>query len=182
MDTPEEDPQLDPALVRQMDALTRREMESAEHQAAELAARRRDLSDVAWEAVQSGQRVTVRIGDFEVTGLAIYARNDLMTLDTAFGLVEVQIPNVDSVGVESQGSLKGRTNPHEAESFIARASLLQLSHEEVEIVTVGSISRFVGAVETVAKDHLALRGSGGLVHVNLAAIACIIRRPHTGQR
>ena len=45
-----------------MEARARREFEAAESEAALLAARRRRLADVAWEAAQSGRQVSVTVG------------------------------------------------------------------------------------------------------------------------
>lgn len=173
-DPPDE---IDPALTRRMETVTRREMEAAERQAVDLAARRRTLVDVAWEAVQSGRAVVVRIGQFEISGLVVYARGDLISVQTTFGMVEVQLGGIDSLQIARSPSGEGRSVPREAESFVARMSLLQLDNEEVEVVCRGALTRFEGRVRSVGRDHIVMDTPHGQVFVSLLAVACVIRRP-----
>ena len=153
----------------------RREFEAAESEAALLAARRRRLADVAWEAAQSGKRIHVRVGSREVAGRPIYARNDLMSLETPNGRVDVYLPNVDALSVAPSSS-EGRSVPKDVETFAARIAMLQLTRERVEIVCRGAEARFDGTIEHVARDHVALAASRGTVLVSLEAIAYLVLR------
>ena len=160
----------DPRLRRRMEARARREFEVAESEAALLAARRRRLADVAWEAIQSGSRIRIRVGRRELAGTPTYARNDLMTLETGNGQVDVYLPNVDALSVVPESTL-GRSVPKGVETFRARVSMLQLSKKCVEIVCRGGETRFGGEIEYVARDHLSLRTARGPAMIALEAIA-----------
>lgn len=164
----------DPGLRRLMDARMRREMEKAEEQAAALAARQRSLADAAWEAVQSGSRVGVRAGDFEAEGAAVYARRDLLSLETARGGVEVCLPNVDAAFIRPGGE-RGRSVPREAESFAARLAVVHIYRERVEVITRGGTGRFRGRLEAAARDHLLLESPDGAALIPLRAVACVVR-------
>ena len=170
---------LDPfdwSLARRMEARVRREFEAAESEAALLAARRRRLADVAWEAAQSGGQVSVKVGSRQVAGKPLYARNDLMCLETDNGRVDVYLPNIDAMSVTPSPS-EGTYVRKEVETFAARIAMLQLTREHVEVTCRGGEARFSGTIEHVARDHVALAGPGGEVLVALEAIAYLVLRP-----
>ena len=162
-------------LARRMEARLRREFEAAESEAALLAARRRRLADVAWEAAQSGKQVSIRVGSRQLAGKPLYARNDLMSLETANGRVDVYLPNVDAMSV-TPSPAEGLSVRKEVETFVARVAMLQLTRERVEVVCRGGEARFDGTIEYVARDHVALAGSRGEVLVALEAIAYLVLR------
>ena len=166
----------DPNLDRRIEARARLEFEAAELEAAVLAARRRRLVDVAWEAVHSGRRIRVRVGDREVGGTPVYARNDLVSLETTGGLVEVYLPNVDALVVTSRSG-EGRSVHKEVDTFAARMAMLELSREHVEIVCRGGEPRFEGKIDHVARDHVSVKTALGTVLVALQSIAYLVRRP-----
>lgn len=165
----------DPRLHRRMEARVRREFEAAESEAALLAARRSRLADVAWEAAQSGKRIHIRVGSRQLAGTPIYARNDLMSLQTANGRADVYLPNVDAMLVTS-GSTEGRSVLKGVGTFKARVSMLQLGSRQVEVVCRGGEPRFDGAIDYVARDHLCLQTPRGPVLVTLEGIAYLIVR------
>lgn len=171
----------DPRLHRRMEARARREFEMAEAEAVLLAARRRRLADVAWEAIQSGDEIRVQVGSRELMGEPSYARNDLLILDTTNGQVDVYLPNIDALSVVP-GVAAGRSVPKGVETFRARLSMLQLKRRRVEIVCRGGETRFAGAIEYVARDHLALQTSQGGMMVALEAIAYLTLRSVTTTR
>lgn len=171
----------DPRLHRRMEARARREFEAAESEAALLAARRRRLADVAWEAIQSGSLIRIRVGGRELGGTPIYARNDLLTLVTGNGQVEVYLPNVDALWV-IPGSSAGSSVPKGVETFKARVAMLQLNRQPMEIVCRGGETRFAGEIEYAARDHLSLRTSRGSVMIALEAIAYLTLRSNTYER
>ena len=172
---PEATEPFDQNLHRRMEARLRREFEVAESEAALLAARRRRLVDVAWEAAQSGKRISIRVGSRQVTGVPLYARNDLMSLETANGRVDVYLPNVDAMSVMPSPT-EGRSVGKGVETFAARVALLQLKKAQVEIVCSGGEAAFGGTIHYVARDHLALTTLQGEVFVALEAIAYLVVR------
>ena len=167
---------IDPNLHHRMEARVRREFEAAESEAAILAARRRRLADIAWEAAQSGRRIQIRVGSRKVAGTPTYARNDLLSMETSNGVLEVYLPNVDALLV-TPGSTEGRSVVKEVETFAARMAMLQLSREYVEIVCRGGDARFDGTIDYVARDHIALAAAHETVFITLEAIAYLVRHP-----
>lgn len=160
-----------------MEARARREFEAAESEAAVLAARRRRLVDAAWEAVHTGRRMTAKAGRRALTGVPVYARNDLVTMETSKGVADLYLPNIDALAVGPE-SAEGRPVPEEAETFAARLAMLQLTRPEVEIVCRGGGAEFSGTLDWAARDHAALTNARETVFVALDAIAYLIRRPH----
>jgi preprotein translocase subunit YajC len=148
---------IDPSLERRLDAELRREMREAEEQGRQLAARRRTLVEALAESVQRGDRVTVVSGAAQFSGVPVYARGDLVSLESASALVEAHLDALDSVIVDARAAGAGRAMVHEAESFKARLGLIELAGESVEVVTRGGTSRARGRVATVARDHLVLQ-------------------------
>ena len=167
---------IDPNLQRRMEARMRREFEAAESEAALLAARRRRLADIAWEATQAGKRIQIRVGSRKVAGMPTYARNDLMSLRTPNGILEVYLPNIDALLV-MPGFSQGRSVAKDVETFAARMAMLQLTREHVEIVCRGGDPRFDGTVDYVARDHVAVTSAAATVFITLGAIAYVVRRP-----
>ena len=106
----------------------------------------------------------------EMVGLAVYARGDLLSIETAFGGAEICLPLLDVLSIEAHPAGAGRSVPHEAESFVARLSLLQLATETVEVVTRGAAWRGEGSVRTIGRDHLTLVTSRGSVHIPIESI------------
>ena len=150
--------------------------EAAESEAALLAARRRRLADIAWEATQAGKRIQIRVGSRKVAGMPTYARNDLMSLRTPNGILEVYLPNIDALLV-MPGFSQGRSVAKDVETFAARMAMLQLTREHVEIVCRGGDPRFDGTVDYVARDHVALTSAAATVFIALGAIAYVVCRP-----
>ena len=129
MDTPTDSgEQIDPTLWRALDAATRAEMEVAEQQAGELAARRRSLGDICWQAVQSGGYLTARMGASEVSGLAIYAQGDLLTLETSHGVADVNLTVLDTLRPAPGTVERGRAVPPKP-SPLSLASRCFSSHQ-----------------------------------------------------
>ena len=176
----QQDDVLDPDLRRRMDSRARRESEKAEQQAAVLAGRRRRLADAVWEAAQHGRKVEVRAGAFQAEGTALHAQRDLLSLRTPRGGLEVFLPNVDALFIQSAAS-PVRSRPMKAESFAARLAEMQIRGEQVEVVGRGGANRFRGKLEAVARDYLALESPQGETLIPLWAVACVIRpRPADG--
>ncbi len=166
----------DRSLSRRMEGQARREFEAAESEAALLAARRSRLADVAWAAAQAGSRVTIRVGRRQVTGTPTFARNDLMSLETPNGRVDVCLPNIDALSVTPTRT-EGKPIRPEVDTFVARAAMLQLTTERLEVVCRGGEASFEGTVAYVARDHLALATFRGQILVALEAVAYFLLRP-----
>ena len=160
-------------------------MAAAERDAATLAARTRTLTDVAAGAVARGDAVTVATGRTEFVGRARYARGDLLTIDGAAALVEVNLAAIDWMRIDRRATSGGQSSPHEAESFAARLGLLELSGEAVDIVTAGGHLRVPCVIAAVARDHvLARAGQGREWAIPMIRVAFVVRphRPPTRQR
>lgn len=167
---------IDPALGRRLDAEVRREMREAEMQGRQLAARRRRLVEAVAESVQRGDRITLVSGTVQFSGVPVYARGDLVSLQAGAALVEAHLDALDSVTVDARATGAGRAMVREAESFKARLGLIELAGEAVEVVARGGSSRARGRVATVARDHVVLQAEGGReVLLPFDGIAFVVR-------
>ncbi len=169
------DDPFDLRLHRRMETRIRQEFEVAESEAMILAARRKRMSDVAWEASQAGRMVRILVGKRRLDGLPVYVRNDLMIMETPNGRAEVCIPGVDALAVlPTLGD--GRPESHTVETFLARMGMLQLIEEDFEVVCRGGESGFTGKIDWVARDHVAVSTAIGRIHVALDRVAYVMRR------
>lgn len=171
----------DQGLRRRMEARLKEEFEIAESDAMILAARRKKLSDLAWEASQAGQVVRVTVGKRRLEGLPVYARNDLMTLRCRHGKTEVRLTGIDALMVTSTEE-EGRPETQSIGSFLSRMGLLQLTDEDFEVVCIGGEPTFRGRIGHVARDHMAVITAIGQVNVALARLAYVIHQPSSRNR
>jgi hypothetical protein len=121
----------------------------------------------------------VRIGDLEYSGAPLYARGDLLSLATTYGVIEFNLAAIDVLRPDPARGSAGRSVPVEAESFIARLALLQLARESIEVVTRGGAWKGDGRLHAVARDHIVLVSVRGPSYVRMEAIACVVRRINT---
>lgn len=169
------DDPFDLGLHRRMETRIRQEFEVAESEAAILAARQKRMSDVAWEASQAGRMVRIQVGKRRLDGLPVYARNDLMTMETPNGRAEVCLPGVDALMVLPTFG-EGRPESHTVETFHSRMGMLQLLDAHFEVVCRGGESCFTGKIDCVARDHVAVTTAIGQIHVALDRVAYVTHR------
>ncbi len=171
---------LDTRLHRRMEHVAREQFEAAESEAALLAARQKTLADVAWEASHAGQFVRIEVGPRSLSGMPVYARNDLMTLEIPRGVAPLARAEVSLLAVDSITPIarmgKARPETRSVESFQARIGMLQLSDDHFEVVCRGGQSEYLGIIEYVARDHVTMETSNGRVFVALHQIAYLVRR------
>ena len=158
-----------------MKAEVRREMEIAEAQSRTLADRQSTLVEALAASVQRGDLVTVVSGAMKYRGLPRYARGDLLSLQGPAALIECHLSAIDQVVLDASPGERGSAIVHEAESYAARLGLIELSGEEVTVVSVGG-ARATGIIEAVARDHVVvLATSGHRSYLRLERIAFTIR-------
>ena len=173
----DDDDNLDPNLSRRLDIEMRREMAAAERDAAVLAAKQRTLADVAREAVSRGDTLTLAIGDLEVTGIGTYARGDLLTMRTRLVSAEVNLAAIDWLRIDHRSQAGGQTSPVEAESFLARLGLLEITGEHIELIGRGGVPRIHGSIGAVARDHVMVVGDNDRSWLfPITAVAAVFRQ------
>ncbi len=150
-------------------------MEEAEAQSRTLAARGSTLVEALAVSVQRGDMVSVVAGAGQFTGLAKYARGDLLSIEGQAALIECNLAAVDEIVVDTRAARPGSSVVHEAESFAARLGLIELSAEQVELVSIGG-TKVRGSITAVGRDHVVIQTvSGHDSYVSLARIVFAVR-------
>jgi len=154
----------------------RSEAEESEADAAKLAARRRQLSDVAFDAMTHGDMVAVTSADRTYVGTVQYAHGDLASLETAGGLIDANLAGPLHLVIRQRAHSEGLDRATGAGSFKARLSEYELTGEVVEVVGPPAGVFLQGRIAAVGRDHIALTSADGeSAFVPLSAIAFVVR-------
>jgi len=150
----------------------RREQAAAEADAHQLRLASRSLTDVAWEAMQHGDRVRLSWSGGEATGIPSAAANDLVVIPTDDGAKAVNTSVLSTIEVTERAVTRGSAGDRTVESFVAWSRMIE--GRDVRIDLVGSRS-VEGTLIAVATDHLLVRGRHGsevaLARSQVAAIS-----------
>ncbi len=120
-----------------------------------LRRRRRRLGDVATELVQRGDLVGFRLGDRAVTGVAVFAGADYLTVAT--GTTEATV-RLDAVALSvRRRRAGGRPTAGGATTFKARLAEFALTGELLTLVAPTLGLDVAGHIDVVAVDHVLVR-------------------------
>ena len=148
-----------------------REMAVGEADAEQLRMRGRSLTDVLWEAMQRGDIVTLILGERELTGRLLGARNDLAVVALSDGVAAVNLSSVDAARLGRGG--EGTSGDRTYGSF--RAYLGMLEVEGRPVVVLGRGVEVRGTVVAVAPDHLLVRATSDVNWaLPLRAVAAVL--------
>lgn len=148
-------------LRRGAGAELRADAEAAEHDAALLARRRRDLAGVLREHMARGDEVTVAVPGLSVTGEVRHVAGDLVAVAAAGGRVDVRLTAAVLVAVAQPGAYPGSAVGEGPGSFVARLRELELAGSEVELGVPSLSARPRGHLAVVATDHVVLASPDG---------------------
>jgi hypothetical protein len=133
---------------------TRSEAEEAERDSAALAARVRQLADVAFDAMTNGDMLTVSTLGQSVTGRVQHARGNLVSLETAGDSIDINLSGPVSLSITQPASWHGHGRTRGAATFRARLAEYELTGEPVQIVAPLAGVALAGTIAAVAKDHI----------------------------
>jgi hypothetical protein len=154
----------------------RLDAEEAEYDAAKLAARRRLLWEVAFDAMARGDLVAVSTFGRSITGTVAHARGDLATIETEAQSVDVNLRGPVSLVVVQYAYSPGHGRSSGAAGFEARLREYELTGEQVEIVAPLAGVVATGQIEAVAKDHvMVITLDEQTLFIPLAQIAFVIQ-------
>lgn len=162
-------------LARQLRQGTGRELraEAAEdEQLTEIQRRRRrDMADVARDAMHRGDRVTVSVGGLHLVHDIAKVGTDYLVMDAGDGLVDIRLDAaVLTVAPRAHG---GRSATPAATTFRSRLAEHEYLALPVEVVTVDG-TRIDGRITVTATDHIAVSGDGFVIsYVPIAAVAAV---------
>jgi len=157
----------------------RSEAEESESDAAKLAARTRDLGDVAFDAMTRGDLLAVTSSDRSYVGTVRYARGDLVSLETDGGWIDANLSGPLHLVIRRRAYSDGFDRVAGAPTFKARLTEYELTGELVEVVAPHAGVSVKGRIAAVARDHLMLTTADGQdVFVPLLQIAFVVR--HNG--
>ncbi len=139
-----------------------------------LRRRRRTLGDYASELVQRGDEVAFRVGERTVTGLAVFAGSDYLTVRT--GLTEATV-RLAAVAIAVRRRTEGGHVPvGGARTFKARLAEFEMSGEPVTLVAPTSGLDLEARIELVATDHLVAHDvDGGEWLIPVARVSLVLR-------
>ena len=133
----------------------RMEAEAVEEDAAKLVLRKRDLADVVLEFLNRGDVVGISALDVSYTGVVSHAAGDLTIIDTPHSLINVNLGGPISLHVERRAQSGGRSRANGSQSYRSRMLELEITGENVEIISSGSRS-IEGTISVVGADHIVL--------------------------
>jgi hypothetical protein len=149
----------------------RRDQIEGEAEGHQLHLAKRSLIDVAWEAMQQGDRVRITWEGGECRGVPSAALEDLVVMPTDDGVLAIRIEAVTAVEVTDKRSGKGSTGDRALGSFVAFCRLVEGHRLACHVVGGGRID---GILITTAQDHLYIRtGSGSEVAVARLQLAAV---------
>lgn len=154
----------------------RSDAEESESDAAALAARQRDLTDVVFDAMAAGDLLAITSLDRTYTGVVTYARRDLVSIRTAGAGVDANLAGPLHLVVKERAHAAGLDLGSGAPSFRARLSEYELSGETVEIVAPAAGAALTGRITAVARDHVVITSEDvEAAFVPLTKIAFVVR-------
>lgn len=161
-------------LRRTVGAEMRAEAEAVEHETEIGRRRRRSMSDVAREAAERGDRVSLLTSVRTVTGTIIGVGRDYLTVSTEAELVDARLTRAVTVihSRRAGGSPAGVPSI----TFQARLSEYEQTRETVTVVAPGLGQGIEGVIDVVAGDHLIMVDrDGATTMVPTEAIDLVLR-------
>lgn len=152
-----------------LEALARRgrreyteELEAAEHDTELLRLRRRSLTDVCFEWMSRGDRVTVASGDTHFEGQLIAVVNDLAIIRTKTIEVGINLGAIDFARSNERAAYTGTSGERTVSSF--RALLGRFEIERLPARLVGTNKSFdqTGIIDASTEDHVLISDHQGL--------------------
>jgi len=167
---PEDDWIFDPALAA-INRSLHRELR------AEAELRARTLADIAREARNRGDRVSIATTQRGFNGQVIYAAGDLVTLRSRSFEVDINLDDVAYVRVIERGRSGGRALADGPGTFEMRLVERRSPHVRVEVGYRALRETLMGRVTTVGQDHiLVLDDQDHEWVLPLGAVSYVVRR------
>lgn len=146
-------------LRQSVGAELRAEAEIAEIETEIGRLRRRTLAEVAREAANRGDRVSVVTAGRTVTGSVVHVGKDYLSLDTPTEHLDARLDRVALVITPHRAG--GLTPRGGSVTFKARLSEFEQTGETVEVVSHDLTYTLRGVIEVVATDHVIIRDADG---------------------
>lgn len=146
-------------LRQTVGAEIREEAEMAELESEIGRLRRRTLADVAREAANRGDQVSLVAAGRTITGVAVHVGKDYLSLESVSEHVDARLDRVALVVTPSASG--GFTPRGGSVTFKARLSEYEQTGETVELVASSLTFSVRGTIEVVASDHVILRDVDG---------------------
>lgn len=153
----------------------RAEAEITEQETHQGRLRKRTLSDVARQAANRGDQVTVPVAHRTFIGTVIHVGNDYLTLETAGEWVEIRL---DAAPLRIRPHRSGGLSTTKGSAtFKARLGEYEQTGERIELIIDGG-EVLPGTVTVVAVDHIMFEETSGETVVPLTRILAVARRRH----
>lgn len=141
--------------------------------------RRRNLSDLAREAMHRGDVITVTVGARALTGSVMFVGRDYLVVKTPSVTADVRLDR--ALLTISRQPVGGHTTRGGSATFRARLAEYEHTGEPVGFHLIGGAGNLSGRIVVAAGDHCTVRTSDDQdVHLPVALIE-MITRPTAGQ-
>jgi hypothetical protein len=166
-------------LRQQVGAEFRAEAEITELETEQGRRRRRTISDVATEAFQRGDLLTIRLQGWSLTGAVLAVGTDYLIIDDGSREIAIRLEGVAmQIHRSQEGGLSGRPG---SETFKARLSEFEQSGERLMVVAPGLGMEIEGRIKVVATDHLVVADQDSEWILPLKATVLAIRPRPSGR-
>ena len=132
----------------------RLEAEMLEQDAASVELRRRTMGDVAVELMSRGDLVTVMAGEKQIKGRIEFARGEVASLRTSFGLVDIHLTPGVLLRVDERSSTGGAPPRSGSDTMRARMLEHELASDRMTLWAPALAIEVSGDIVAVGKDHV----------------------------
>lgn len=136
----------------------RLEQAAAEADALQLHLASRQMIEVAWTAMQQGDRIRLSWLGGSQTGVPSAAVGDLIVVATESGSAAVRVPAVSTIEVVDRRYGRGSAGDRTVESFVAWCRMIESASVTVATIGGGVVE---GTLVAIAADHLLIRSGRG---------------------
>lgn len=148
----------------------RREQTEMEADAYQLHLASRTMAEVAWAAMQQGDRIRLSWPGGAVVGVPSAAVGDLIVVSTESGAAGVNTAVVSAIEVADRGFGRGSAGDRTVESFVALCRMVEGRPIRAHMVGGRSVE---GTLVATAKDHLLVGTSDGNVALARNQVAAV---------
>jgi hypothetical protein len=140
-------------------------------------ARKRTAAQVAREAANHGDRISVVTRDRTITGELAHVGRDYLTVHTP---TEIADARIDAVVLTFEPRRSGGIDPRGGSvTFKARLSEFEQTRETVEVVAQAVTHTVRGVIQVVASDHVMVRDADGVRAVIPIDLITLVLRPRS---
>lgn len=138
------------------------ELAAAEHDTELLRKRRRSITEVCFEWMSRGDRVTIAIAGTQFEGQLVAVVNDLAVLRTKTIEIAINLRVVDFVRSSQRAAGQGTSGTRSVSSFRALLGRFEIEMTPVRLVGVDKKFDITGVIDASTDDHILAKDGQGV--------------------